>query len=158
MVGLLKIARLDERLVHGQIINNWCTSEDITEIIVINKEVANNDMRKTFIQMSVPQEINILFCDVPDAIVIYEEECLFENIMMVFGNPFEILEFIESGGKLSSINIGGMPYKNGRKKLSTAVYANDEEIEILKKVAAKNINLEIRLLPTNRSINFLKVT
>ena len=153
---MLKIARLDDRLVHGQIINNWCTSEDITEIIVINKEVANNDMRKTIIEMSVPEGINILFCDVSDALEIYEEECKFERLMIVFGNPLEILEFIENGGKLDSLNIGGMSFKKGRKKLSTAVYASDEELEILKKVASKNINLEIRLLPTDRSKNFLK--
>jgi mannose/fructose/N-acetylgalactosamine-specific phosphotransferase system component IIB len=153
---MLKIARLDDRLIHGQIINNWCTSEDITEIIVINKDVANNDMRKTMIEMSVPEEINILFCDVSDALEIYEEECKYENLMMVFGNPFEILEFIENGGKIESINIGGMSFKKGRKRLSTAVYMNDEEIEVLKKIAEKNIKLEIRILPTDRSIDFLK--
>lgn len=153
---MLKIARLDDRLIHGQIINNWCTSEDITEIIVINKDVANNDMRKTMIEMSVPEEINILFCDVSDALEIYEEECKYENLMMVFGNPFEILEFTENGGKLESINIGGMSFKKGRKRLSTAVYVNDEEIEALKKIGKKNIKLEIRILPTDRSSDFLK--
>ena len=96
---MLKISRLDDRLVHGQIINNWCTSEDITEIMVINKEVANNEMRKTFIEMSVPEEIKILFCDVTDALEIYEDESKFENLMIVFGNPFEILEFIEKYSK-----------------------------------------------------------
>lgn len=153
---MLKIARLDDRLIHGQIINNWCTSENITEIIVINKDVANNDMRKTMIEMSVPEGINILFCDVSDALDIYEEECKYEKLMMVFGNPFEILEFIENGGKLESINIGGMSFKKGRKRLSTVVYVNDEEIEVLKKIAEKNIKLEIRILPTDRSIDFLK--
>jgi len=153
---VLKLARLDERLVHGQIINNWCTSEDITEIIVINKEVANNEMRKTIIEMSVPEGINILFYDVSQALEIYEEECKFERLMLVFGNPFEILEFIEKGGKLTDLNIGGMSFRKDRKKLSTAVYVSSEELEILKKIAAKNIRLEIRLLPTDRSTNFLK--
>ena len=153
---MLKLARLDERLVHGQIINNWCTSEDITEIIVINKEVANNEMRKTIIEMSVPEGINILFYDVSQALEIYEEECKFERLMLVFGNPFEILEFIEKGGKLTDLNIGGMSFRKDRKKLSTAVYVSSEELEILKKIAAKNIRLEIRLLPTDRSTNFLK--
>ena len=153
---MLKLTRLDERLVHGQIINNWCTSEDITEIIVINKEVANNEMRKTIIEMSVPEGINILFCDVSQALEIYEEECKFERLMLVFGNPFEILEFIEKGGKLTDLNIGGMSFRKDRKKLSTAVYVSSEELEILKKIAAKNIRLEIRLLPTDRSTNFLK--
>ena len=153
---MLKLTRLDERLVHGQIINNWCTSEDITEIIVINKEVANNEMRKTIIEMSVPEGINILFYDVSQALEIYEEECEFERLMLVFGNPFEILEFIEKGGKLTDLNIGGMSFRKDRKKLSTAVYVSSEELEILKKIAAKNIRLEIRLLPTDRSTNFLK--
>jgi len=153
---VLKLTRLDERLVHGQIINNWCTSEDITEIIVINKEVANNEMRKTIIEMSVPEGINILFCDVSQALEIYEEESKFERLMLVFGNPFEILEFIEKGGKLTDLNIGGMSFRKDRKKLSTAVYVSSEELEILKKIAAKNIRLEIRLLPTDRSTNFLK--
>ena len=151
---MLKISRLDDRLVHGQIINNWCTSEDITEIMVINKEVANNEMRKTFIEMSVPEEIKILFCDVNDALEIYEDEIKFENLMIVFGNPFEILEFIEKGGKLKSLNIGGMSFKKGKKKLSTAVYTDEEELEILNKIASKDIKLEIRLLPTDRSTNF----
>ena len=76
--------------------------------------------------------------------------------MLVFGNPFEILEFIEKGGKLTDLNIGGMSFRKDRKKLSTAVYVSSEELEILKKIAAKNIRLEIRLLPTDRSTNFLK--
>ncbi|NRX77575.1 mannose/fructose/N-acetylgalactosamine-specific phosphotransferase system component IIB [Clostridium beijerinckii] len=54
---MLKIVRLDDRLVHGQLINNWCTYEDVTEIIVVNKEVAENDIRKTFIELSVPEDI-----------------------------------------------------------------------------------------------------
>lgn len=152
---MLKIVRLDDRLVHGQIINNWCTSENITEILVINKEVASNDMRKTFIQMSVPESITILFCDVLGALEIIDEESKFESLMIVFGNPFEILEFIENGGKLDSINIGGMSFKKGTKKLSTAVYVNDEELGILSKIATKNIKLEIRLLPTDKSKKFL---
>lgn len=153
---MLKIARLDDRLIHGQIINNWCTSENITEILVVNKEVANNDMRKMIIEMSVPEGINIMFCDVSDALDIYEEECEYETLMMVFGNPFEILEFIQGGGKIESINIGGMSFKKGKKRLNTVVYMNDEEIEALKALADKNIQLEIRILPSDRSIDFLK--
>jgi mannose/fructose/N-acetylgalactosamine-specific phosphotransferase system component IIB len=151
---MLKVARLDDRLVHGQIINNWCTSEDITEIIVINKEITGNEMRKTIVEMSVPEGINILFCDVSDALDIFEEECKYENLMIIFGNPFEILEFIERGGILKRINIGGMSFKKGRKRLSTAVYLNEEENSVLEKIAENGIELEIRILPTDRSIGF----
>lgn len=151
---MLKIVRLDDRLVHGQIINNWCTNEDITEIMLINKEVANNEIRKIIIQMAVPKGINILFCDVDSALEIFEEEIEYENLMVIFGNPFEILEFIEKGGKINSINIGGMSYKDGRNRLSTAIYVNEEELKALRKISEYDIPLEIRVLPTDKSVMF----
>lgn len=156
MIVLLKIVRLDDRLVHGQLFNNWCTYENITEILVVNEEVNNNEIRKTFIEMSVPDNINIIFCDVSGAIEIYEEECKYENVIIVFGNPFEILEFIEKGGKVKSINIGGMSYKKDKKRISTTLYVDEAELQALKKIASYNIELEIRILPTDKRIDFLK--
>ena len=154
---MLKIVRLDDRLVHGQIINNWCTSEDITEIMVVNADVYENEMRKTIISMSVPDNINIIFCNVEEALEVFEEECKYENLMMVFENPFEIYDFIEKCGKIKRVNIGGMSFKNGKKRIATAVYVNDSELEVLRKIEKKNVELEIRLLPTDRSINFSKI-
>jgi len=153
---LLKIVRLDDRLVHGQLFNNWCTYENITEILVVNKEVNNNEIRKTFIEISAPENIKIIFCDVSKALEIYEEECKFENVIIIFGNPFELLEFIEYGGKVKSINIGGMSYKKDKKRISTTFYVDEAELKALKKIAGYNIELEIRILPTDKKIDFLK--
>lgn len=152
---MLKVVRLDERLVHGQVVNNWCSSEGITEIIVIDKNVVKDEIRKTFIEMAVPEGINILFCNVDEAIEIYEEESEYENLMMIFSNPFEILEFLEKGGKFNKVNIGGLPYKYGKKRISTAVYVNESEIEAFKKIAAKNVALDVRMLPSDKSVNIL---
>ena len=152
---MLRIVRLDDRLVHGQLINNWCTYENITEIIVVNEEVANNDIRKTFIEISVPEDIKIIFCDVKEVLDIYQEECEYEDVIMVFGNPFEILEFIEGGGKLDSLNIGGMSFKKDKEKISTTLYLDEREIEVLKKIASHNVELEIRILPTDKKVDFI---
>jgi len=104
--------------------------------------------------MAVPKGINILFCDVDSALEIFEEEIEYENLMVIFGNPFEILEFIEKGGKINSINIGGMSYKEGRNRLSTAIYVNEEELMALRKISEYDISLEIRVLPTDKSVMF----
>lgn len=156
MIALLKVVRLDDRLVHGQLFNNWCSYENITEILVVNEEINHNEIRKTFIEMSAPEGINIIFCDVHKALEIYEEECEYEDVIMIFGNPFEILEFIEGGGKVESINIGGMSYGKDKRKISTAVYVNETELQAFKKISDFNIELEIRILPTDKRINLLK--
>jgi mannose/fructose/N-acetylgalactosamine-specific phosphotransferase system component IIB len=152
---MLKVVRLDERLVHGQVVNNWCSSEAITEIIVVDKNVVKDEIRKTFIEMAVPEDIEVLFCDVDSAIKIYEDESKYENLMIIFSNPFEILEFLDKGGKINRINIGGLPYKNGKKRITTAVYLNENEIDVLKEIAKKNVSLDVRMLPNDKSINIL---
>lgn len=154
-VKVLKVVRLDERLVHGQVVNNWCSNEGITEIMVIDKNVVEDEIRKTFIEMAVPEGINILFCDVDEAIEIYEEESEYEDLMIIFSNPYEILEFLEKGGAFEKVNIGGLPFKKGKKRISTAVYVNEDEIEVFRKIAAKNIVLDVRMLPTDKSVNIL---
>ena len=151
---MLKIVRLDDRLVHGQLINNWCTYENITEIMVVNKEVASNDIRKTFIELSVPEDIKIIFCDTLEALDIYKEECEYEDVIMVFGNPFEVLEFIEGGGKISSLNLGGMSFKKDKEKMNTNLYLDDEEIKSLKDIASYDVEIEIRILPTDKKTDF----
>lgn len=153
---MLKIIRLDDRLVHGLIINNWCTIENITEIMVVDKEASNNEMRRTVIEMSTPENIKVLFYDVNSALETYEEESEYEHLMMIFGNPFELLEFVEKARNLNSINIGGMSFKKGKKRLSTSIYADQAEIGALKKIIDKGISLEIRILPTDVSTNLLK--
>ncbi|GEP65461.1 hypothetical protein CBE01nite_32290 [Clostridium beijerinckii] len=152
---MLKIVRLDDRLVHGQLINNWCTYEDVTEIIVVNKEVAENDIRKTFIELSVPEDIKIIFCDTLKALELYEEECEYEDVIMIFGNPFEVLKFIEGGGKIKSLNLGGMSFKKDKEKINTNLYLDDKEIEALKKISDSGVEIEIRILPTDKKTDFL---
>lgn len=151
---MLKIVRLDDRLVHGQLLNNWCTYENITEIIVVNEEVASNSIRKTFMEISVPEDIKIIFCGTLKALEIYEEECEYENVIMVFGNPFEVLEFIEGGGKISSLNIGGISFKKNKEKVSTTLYVDEQEIEALKRITNYNVEIEIRILPTDKKTDF----
>lgn len=151
---MLKIVRLDDRLVHGQLLNNWCTYENITEIIVVNEEVASNSIRKTFMEISVPEDIKIIFCDTLKALEIYEEECEYENVIMVFGNPFEVLEFIKGGGKISSLNIGGISFKKNKEKVSTTLYVDEQEIEALKRITNYNVEIEIRILPTDKKTDF----
>lgn len=153
---MLKIVRLDDRLVHGLIINNWCTIENITEILVVDKEAENNEMRRAVIEMSTPENIKVLFCNADSALQIYKEESEYEDLMMIFGNPFELLEFVDKGGALKSVNIGGMSFKRGKKRLSTSVYVDEMEIDALKKISDKDILLEIRILPTDISTNLLK--
>ena len=154
---MLKIVRLDERLIHGQVVTSWVTNESITEIMVVDKSVCNDELRKSLMSMAVPEYISILFVDVDEAVRTYEEECEYEDLMMIFGNPYDILEFINKGGKLNRVNVGGMSCKGQRRQVCTSVFADEKEMEIFREIAGKNVVLEAKMLPTDKSVDLTKI-
>lgn len=154
---MLKIVRLDERLIHGQVITSWCTNEKITEIMVVDKDVCKDNMRQTLMTMAVPDNINLVFTDADGAAEMLAEECKYEDLMIIFSGPFDILEFLNKGGSFKELNVGGMSSKGDRKKICANVYADEKEVEVLKEIAGRNINLEARMVSTDKSINLSKL-
>jgi mannose/fructose/N-acetylgalactosamine-specific phosphotransferase system component IIB len=154
---MLKIVRLDERLIHGQIVTSWCTGEHITEIMVVDKDVCNNEMRQSLMSMAVPDGISLIFTDVDGCVQQFDEECKYEDLMILFSNPNDILEFLNKGGHFDKVNIGGMSSKGRRKKICTSVYADENEVEVLKKIAGKNVQLEAKMLPTDKGLDVSKL-
>lgn len=153
---MVKVIRLDDRLVHGQTINNWCTSERITKILLVNEKIRRDSLRKTIIQISVPHSIEIMFLTVEEALNIYKVEALSYDLLIIFGETRELLSFILGGGEAREINIGGISYRHDREKYSNCVYLSKDEAKDLRDIQAKGIRLMIRILPDHKSIPLFK--
>ena len=152
---MLKVARLDDRLVHGQVVNNWVKTEGITEIMVVSQAVVSDEMRKSVIEMAVPEDVSLVFCTAQEAVTIYREESEYEDVMLLFANPQEVLKFLENGGVIKKLNVGGMAYQGGRRKLSTAVFATEIEMQVFREIADKGVYLDVRMLATDTSMDLL---
>ncbi|MGY4677159.1 PTS mannose transporter subunit IIAB [Pasteurella sp. P03HT] len=146
-VGHLEIglARIDDRLIHGQVATRWTKESRVTRIVVVNDEVAKDSVRSTMLKSVAPPGVTAHVVNVEKMIRVYNNpEYAGERMMLLFTNPTDVVRLVEAGVEFTSVNIGGMAYKEGKKMITSAVSVDDKDIAAFKLLDQKNIELDVR--------------
>ena len=107
------LARLDYRLLHGQVVFTWTTKVQAERIIVVDNAAANDDIKKGALKLAKPQGVRLNVFTVERALAKMDKlNTLGERVMFVFGNTAEMLQFCQ-GYKLDAINLGATANHDG---------------------------------------------
>ncbi|QIM67228.1 PTS mannose transporter subunit IIAB [Mannheimia granulomatis] len=141
----IALARIDDRLIHGQVATVWTKESKVSRIIVVNDGVAKDSVRTTMLKSVAPLGVTAHVVDVAKMIRVYNNpEYANDRVMLLFTNPTDALALIEGGIPLSSINVGGISHKEGKKMVSHAVAVDQQDISAFKAIDAKGVELEVR--------------
>ncbi len=152
------LARIDDRLIHGQVATVWSKVTGCQRIIVCDDEVAQDEIRSTLLKQVAPPGIKSHVVAVDKAVRVYnnpkyaEDKCL-----LLFTNPTSVLRMVEAGVDIKSVNIGGMSFKEGKRQITGAVSVNDEDVASFKALNDKGIELEIRKVNTDKKVMLMDV-
>lgn len=152
------LARIDDRLIHGQVATVWSKVTNCQRIIVCDDEVAKDTIRATLLKQVAPAGIKSHVVDLDKAIRVYNNP-KYENdrCLLLFTNPSSVLYLVDHGVDIKSINIGGMSFHEGKHQITGAVSVNDKDIEAFKKLNEKGIELEIRKVDTDKKVMLMDV-
>lgn len=156
---MIKLLRLDDRLIHGQIATKWARVLGVDRIIVINDDAASNKIVRQSLMMAAPPQCKTAIKSVADAVELLKNPKAQEHaILLLVGNPQDCLAVIERVSGIEKVNIGnyGLLTKDGaiRRKLNDYCRLSDEEISIIKAIADKGIAVEFRIIPDDRGMSF----
>ncbi len=151
------LARIDDRLIHGQVVVGWAQSLKIEHIIVVNDEIVNNDMQKFLFRMATPSDINLSFFTIQETAEKIKNRFFDnENIMMLFKSPEDVYKLLKNGGRIGEINIGGMHFAKDKIQLFDAIFVDSYDVEMFEKIKQLNVTLEVRMVPTDAKKDIFK--
>jgi PTS system mannose-specific IIB component len=146
------LTRIDDRLLHGQVIVSWIPSLNIDEIIIIDDEYANDEFMSSLIKEGSPEHLSANVLSVERSKE-YLESSENENRVLILSRYVEnVLKLVELGIEIDKVNVGGQGFCEGRKKFVNAIYLSDEELDLLKKISSKGIEVEVQMLPKDKAI------
>lgn len=152
------VVRVDDRLVHGQIVQGWLKNIDIDKIVVASDTVADDSMQKMLMSMAVPSNVEFDVKKVDEtAELIIKGECENKKVMILVSNPKDVLRMIEKGASIKSVNVGGMHFIHGKRQLLCNLSVDDQDIKNLYEIYLKGIELEGRVLPLDERINIIPI-
>jgi mannose/fructose/N-acetylgalactosamine-specific phosphotransferase system component IIB len=141
------IARVDERLIHGQVALSWLKAYDVDTVIVVDDESAHDSLKTMLLEMAVSGTVKCVVSDEADA-----PEKIQENsdggIFLCAKDPAVFLRLLEKGIAIPEVNIGGIYDRPGRKRLYNTVFITSEQKEaILAMENYPDTKVEYRMVP-----------
>lgn len=152
------LVRIDDRLVHGQIVQGWLKVIDVNLIVVASDAVASDPMQQMLMAMAVPSNVELEIKSVNDTLnAIIKGDYEKSKTMILAGNPSDILFLIDNGAGFKSVNVGGMHFVPGKRQILCNLSVDDNDVENLYKIYSKGIEIEGRVLPADERTNIISV-
>ncbi|PKA31600.1 PTS mannose transporter subunit IIAB [Cedecea lapagei] len=153
---VIGLARIDDRLIHGQVATRWTKETNVKRIIVVSDEVAADHVRKTLLTQVAPPGVTAHVVDVAKMIRVYNNpKYAGERVMLLFTNPTDVERIVEGGVKITSVNIGGMAFRQGKTQVNNAISVDEKDIEAFNKLNARGIELEARKVSTDQKLKMM---
>lgn len=150
---MVKLVRVDHRLLHGQVVFIWTASIGVDCILIANDDVANDPIQKGILKLSQPTGVKLIFKSVKDSIEALNSGITDKyNLMIITSNVDDGYELASKVEQIRSLNLGNVKLRENTHNLSKLVHVTDEEEKKLKELAAAGIEVEIRAVPNDDKI------
>ncbi|MBN1546756.1 MAG: PTS sugar transporter subunit IIB [Syntrophaceae bacterium] len=149
----IALVRVDNRLVHGQILEAWIPYTEATCIIIADDNLAGDFFRETVIRMALPRNIELFIYSIEDFAKRnpYQRE-KGEKAIVLFGNIQDALKAYQLGFQYESLNIGNVHSENCAVCCSPSVFLSEEDIAELSMMAKDlGVRIDIRRVPKEKS-------
>jgi PTS system mannose-specific IIB component len=154
--GKIKIvlARVDSRLLHGQVATAWTKSVTPSRIIVVSDAVAKDDLRKKLIEQAAPPGVKANVIPV-DKMIEVSKDPRFGNTkaLLLFENPEDVLRAVEGGVDIQEVNVGSMAHSVGKVVVSKVLSMGTEDVETFENLKSRGIKFDVRKVPNDSRDN-----
>lgn len=158
MVMDIRLVRIDDRLIHGQVATVWAKITNVNRILVVSDSVAHDNLRKSLLVQAAPPGVRVNVITVGKMIQIYPDD-RFDSFraMLLFTNPEDVKRVVKGGVKLTSVNIGSMSFTSGKRMITNAVAVDDHDLEAFDFLDAQGIELEIRKVAADSQVKLMEL-
>ena len=148
------VMRVDDRLIHGQIITRWIDYAEAKRILVVDDKAAGDSIQQMLLKLAVPSGIKLEILSKEDGIKRIQTDTTNDNVLLLMRNPEEARQFLKMGFEIKTINIGNISNsksETGRKKVLDYIYLEERDAAAMRELLKMGIQPDVRAIPTERS-------
>lgn len=154
----ITLVRVDNRLVHGQILEAWVPFLQASCIIVVDDQVASDYYCETVIRMAVPREVEVVICGTQDFADTYSfHRGSGQKTIVLFSKIADALTVYRRGYRFDTLNIGNVYNENCRLCCTPSVLLSDVDIRDISLLHGEGVTIELRRVPREKPLEFAHV-
>lgn len=146
-------ARIDDRLIHGQVMTHWLAYVAGNRIVIVDDAIAKDEFMASVITAAAPKEIKTEVLSTQAAIKeLTAGDADSGRILLLAKGPKTYCELLKGGVPLKEVCLGGLGFKPGREKLYQNITASPEERASLKELMDGGVNVYIQVVPNSERV------
>ncbi|UEA31103.1 mannose/fructose/sorbose PTS transporter subunit IIA [Granulicatella elegans] len=139
------LARIDTRLLHGQVATNWTKATNPNRIIVVSDSVSKDDLRKKLIEQAAPPGVRAHVIPLDKLVQVYNDTRFGDTkALLLFENPQDALAVIEKGVEITELNIGSMAHSVGKIQINNVLSVDQADVDTYKKLRDLGVKFDVR--------------
>lgn len=152
------LARIDTRLLHGQVATSWTKATNPNRIIVVSDKVAKDDMRKKLIEQAAPPGVRAHVIPL-DKMVEVSKDTRFGDTkaLLLFENPQDALYVIEKGVDIKELNVGSMAHSVGKIQINNVLSVDQNDVDTYKKLDELGVKFDVRKVAADKPSDLFKL-
>ncbi|ORI36961.1 mannose/fructose/sorbose PTS transporter subunit IIA [Leuconostoc mesenteroides] len=150
----IKLARLDTRLLHGQVATAWTPDSKANRIIVVSDAVAKDELRKSLIQQAAPNNVRANIVPISKMIEVAKDD-RFGGVdaFLLFETVEDVLTAVEGGVPIKSLNVGSMAHSEGKTMVNKVLSMDKNDVAAFEKLRDLGVEFDVRKVPNDSKAN-----
>jgi PTS system mannose-specific IIB component/fructoselysine and glucoselysine-specific PTS system IIB component len=149
----IRLFRIDDRLIHGQVVVGWGQPLGVQFIVLVDDEVRASEWEQDLYRMGVPPEIEVLFASAREAADRMADWQADPRVgILLTGDIATMAAVCADCSGVQAINLGGIHHRPGRRERLRYVYLSDDEVHQLKRLASNGVSVTAQDVPTARAV------
>ena len=152
------LARIDTRLLHGQVATNWTKATHPNRIIVVSDSVSKDELRKKLIEQAAPPGVRAHVIPLDKLVQVYNDPRFGDTkALLLFETPQDALSVIEKGVEIPELNIGSMAHSVGKVQINNVLSLDQEDVEVYKKLRDLGVKFDVRKVSNDSPSDLFKL-
>jgi mannose/fructose/N-acetylgalactosamine-specific phosphotransferase system component IIB len=149
----VEMVRIDDRLIHGQVVVGWCPVINPDCLILCDDEIAGSEWQCQLYR-DAAADYETLVCSVKQTVELLKGEQLKnQRVFIVVNSPATVVQLLDGGAEFNKVIVGGLHFQSGKRRVTDFIYIDDRDLTHFQMLVNRAITLEGRDVPTCNPID-----
>lgn len=153
---MFSLVRVDNRLIHGQVVEAWLPHLKVERVVVADDEAAQSPLIRAAMGLAVNPNIEVIIqpLDAVDFATLSQDG---RKTLLLIRDVGGVVQAKQHGLALERLNLGNVHFASGRKQINSSVFLSPEEVSQLKMLEEQGVQVEARAVPSERALSLEEI-
>ncbi|MBZ0253497.1 MAG: PTS sugar transporter subunit IIB [Candidatus Methylomirabilis sp.] len=150
----MSFVRVDNRLLHGQVLEAWVPFAKATLVVVASDSVVQDSLTCMAMECAMPAGVELEIHSVEEAARLQKSgEWESERAVILFKTPEDVLRAMDAGFRTPNLNLGNMHFEPGKVEVTQTIFWAQSDRKALEEIARRGVHVEIQTIPSDRVVD-----